>query len=175
MAVTEASSAAGLVALIAGAEVAERIAAEPVDPALLDRLLAAAAPRGTPTPGHLVVVTGAELARLITQISVSLARQWQLGVARARSLGPEEVLAAPVWVLALSRLPASEGLEGPTAMMAALQNLVLLARAHGLACHRVNGPTLVPETVTDLLAEHVGRSEERSVGKACRSRGSPYH
>jgi len=155
-AVTEASSAAGLVALIAGAEVAERIAAEPVDPALLERLLAAVAPRGTPTPGHLVVVTGAELARLITQLSVSLARQWQLGVARARSLGPEEVLAAPVWVLALSRLPASEGLDGPTAMMAALQNLVLLARAHGLACHRVNGPTLVPETVTDLLAEHVG-------------------
>lgn len=156
MAVTEASSAAGLVALIAGAEVAERISAQAVDGALLDRLLAAAAPRGTPSPGHLVVVTGAELARLITQLSVSLARQWQLGVARARSLGPEEVLAAPVWVLALSRLPASEGLEGPTAMMAALQNLVLLARAHGLACHRVNGPTLVPETVTDLLAEHVG-------------------
>src|SRR5258706_5816872 len=45
------------------------------------------------------------------------------------------------------------------------RELAVVHAAEGDLCHER----------TDQRAEHVPRSEERRVGKECRSRGSPYH
>src|SRR3712207_7488083 len=59
-----------------------------------------------------------------------------------------------------------------------LQRHLAAARSHGLTIQRYTTPSVAFDLDTaddlDMLRES-GRSEERRVGKECRSRWSPYH
>ncbi len=107
-------------------------------------------------PWRCVVVVGEERELLVSAIAEALARHWGLGDARPRGLASEGVLRAPVLVLVLSRVPASEGMDAIVQVAFGVQNILLLAAAQGLATHRMFGPNLVPESVIDYVARHLG-------------------
>src|SRR5256885_13184822 len=57
-----------------------------------------------------------------------------------------------------------------------LANALLVAGVVFLGAGRAQKPPLLPESEVEALANELsGRSDERRVGKECRSRWSPYH
>ena len=81
-------------------------------------------------------------------------------------------------ILASGVIPQISGIFGPCAGGAvyspALTDFTLMME--GTSYMFLTGPKVV-KTVTgeDVSQENLGRSEERRVGKECRSRWSPYH
>jgi PAS domain S-box-containing protein len=137
-----------------------RFKTDPVPRALLEEIFAAAArsraDRDAEPPWSILVVEGAERERLVTSLAEALGRHWGLGALHPRGLPTEAVLGAPVLVLFFSQAPSSEGSDAVAQVMAVLQNVVLLAHAHGLGTHRSFVPSLVPETALEFAAEHLG-------------------
>jgi PAS domain S-box-containing protein len=145
--------------VIAGAADAPGFSPAPVSPLLLEEMVRQATlghGRSEAPPWRFVIVVGDQRELLISRISEALGRHWGLGMVRPRGLGSDAVLAAPALLLAFSSVPSSEGLDALGVVMGAVQNLVLLARARGLATHRMPGSNLVPECVTDFVAEELG-------------------
>jgi signal transduction histidine kinase/nitroreductase len=148
-----------LAALVLSASDAPRFRDEALDPALVDRLVATATVRPSgaagEAPWRFLVVVGAELEVLIARIADALGRRWGLGAVRPRGLASEAVLRAPALVLVFSRVPASEGMEAVSQVVMAVQNVIVLAAAAGLATHRMLGANLVPEAVLEWAATTV--------------------
>ena len=71
------------------------------------------------------------------------------------------MIPAPVIVLVLSSVPSTEGTEAVTVVAGAVQNLVVLAHAAGLATQRIYSPHLVPEAVLDYVGERCGPEVRR--------------
>jgi signal transduction histidine kinase len=147
-------------ALIAEAGDTPELLPDAVPRALLDEIIAAAtcryAARFAEPPWRFVVVVGQEREELVTMIAEALTRHWGLGNLRPRGIASEGVLRAPALVLVFSRIPSSEGLDAIAQTAAGVQNLLLLAGAHGLAIHRTFAPNLVPEAVLDFVAGRLG-------------------
>lgn len=147
-------------ALIEGARDAPRFEDREVPPELLAEVIDAAAPRCPPrfaeAPWRFVVVLGPEREQLVAHVAEALARHWGLGPLGPRGLASDSVLNAPALVLVFSALPSSEGLEAIGLAAGATQNLILLARAAGLATHRIYSPHVVPEAVLDFVGERLG-------------------
>ena len=133
---------------------------DPVPGELLGRIVREAtrrwAERFPEPPWRFVVVVGHQREELIERIAEALGRHWGLGGIRPRGLASEGVLRAPALVLALSRAPASEGLDVIAQVAFGVENLLLLCAAHGLAVHRMFAPALVPEAALDFVAGHLG-------------------
>jgi PAS domain S-box-containing protein len=151
---------AELDALIARAGDVERFRDEPVPRPLLDSVIEAATawwPARFPVaPFRVMVVVGEERERLVSRVAEALARHWGLGPLGPRGLASEAVLDAPALVLVFSTVPASEGVEAFGLAAGAAQNLVLLARAHGLGTHRIFSAHVVPEAAVDYAADFLG-------------------
>jgi signal transduction histidine kinase/nitroreductase len=139
---------------------APRFQDRPIPREVLDEIVAAGtsryADRFEEPPWRFVVVVGRERERLIGRIAEALGRHWGLGTIRPRGLASEDVLRAPALLLVFSRVPASEGLDPIAQVAFAVQNVMLLAAARGLATHRAFGSNLVPEAVLDFTATHLG-------------------
>jgi PAS domain S-box-containing protein len=146
--------------LIARAGDVERFRDEPVPRPLLDQVIEGATawwPARFPmAPFRVMVVVGDERERLVARVAEALARHWGLGPLGPRGLASEAVLDAPALVLVFSTVPASEGVEAFGLAAGAAQNLVLLARAHGLGTHRIFSAHVVPEAAVDYAADFLG-------------------
>src|SRR3989441_13297510 len=63
----------------------------------------------------------------------------------------------------------------PSIREAVLRSVSSVARAIGFGTGSVDGDVLIQLPAVSLGAANGARSEERRVGKECRSRWSPYH
>ncbi len=146
--------------LVAEVGDAPRFQDRPIPREMLEEIVAAAtrrwADRFAEPPWRFVVVVGTQRERLISHIAEALGRHWGLGTVRPRGLASEDVLRAPALMLVFSRVPASEGLDPIAQVSFAVQNVLLLATARGLAIHRTFASNLVPEAVLDFVATQLG-------------------
>jgi PAS domain S-box-containing protein len=146
--------------LVARARDVERFRDQPVPRELLDQIIDGATaswPARFPAPPfRVMVVVGEERERLVGRVAEALARHWGLGPLGPRGLASEAVLDAPALLLVFSTVPASEGVEAFGLAAGAAQNLVLLARAHGLGSHRIFSAHVVPEAAIDYAADFLG-------------------
>jgi PAS domain S-box-containing protein len=146
--------------LVARAGDVEKFRPDEVPRPLLDSIIEGATAwwpaRYASAPFRVMVVVGDERERLVSRVAEALARHWGLGPLGPRGLASEAVLNAPALVLVFSTVPASEGVEAFGLAAGAAQNLVLLARAHGLGSHHIFSAHVVPEAAVDYAAEFLG-------------------
>ena len=137
----------------------------PVAPELLEEIVAAASSSPltgfNDPPGRFVAVVGDERELLLTRVAEALARHWGLGGFGPRGLGSDRVLQAPALLLAFSSLPTSEGLEAFAVVTSAVENVILLVHAAGMAAHRIYSAQVVPEAVLDFVGERLGHEIRR--------------
>src|SRR5262249_3439721 len=138
----------------------ERFRSEPIDPALVDELVAAATAwrptRFAQPPWRVMAVVGEERERLVGRVAEALSRHWGLGALGPRAPASEAVLNAPALLLVFSTISAAEGVEAFALVAAAVQNLIVLAHGRGLGTHRISSVHVVPEAALDYAADFLG-------------------
>jgi signal transduction histidine kinase len=150
-------------ALVAAAGDVDAFGPEPVPVPLLERLcqlaIAPHAGRLGARPCEVLIVVGDERERLVAQVAGALVRHVGTDAADPRGpvpLASEAILSAPAFILVFASHAGELGFDLGAIAGAAAQNLVLLCRDAGLGTHRITAARVVPESVLDFAADHLG-------------------